>query len=146
MKNILSTHNILPVLLTTLLLTSCYEEEVWLEDNITATGEYYPVIYMNDLNSEYQSGEAVAVVLEYFSLGTLEEIVLYQQVGENDEEMVSSNSPQGAFSEKKALDTLAISYTVPAFPDSVDITLRAEAVNTNGLTNSSSNTFTAIPQ
>lgn len=127
------------------LLSSCYEEDVWLEDNIITTGEYFPVIYMNDLNSEYQADEAVSVVLEYFSLGTLEEIVLYQKVGEEDEEVVLSTPPNGAFSERKAQDTLALTYTVPMITDTVDITLRAEAINANGLTKSSSNSFTAIP-
>ena len=128
------------------LLSSCYEEEVWLEDNIIATGEYYPVIYMNEVNSEYQTGDAVTVVLEYSSQGTLEEIVLYQQIGEEPEEMVTSTPPNGSFSERKAQDTLALNYTVPMVSDTVDITLRAEAVNANGLTKSSSATFTALPE
>ena len=148
--NIMKKLSYIPTLLLSFiimgLLSSCYEEEVWLEDNITATGEYYPVIYMNDVNSEYQIGDAVTVVLEYSSQGALKEIVLYQQIGENPEEMVTTTPPNGAFSEKKAQDTLALNYTVPIISDTVDITLRAEAVNTNGLTKSSSTTFTALPE
>lgn len=139
----------IPVTILSLLmasfLSSCYEEEVWLEDNIDPSGEYFPVIYMNDLDNEYEADEAVTVVLEYFSLGTLEEIVLYQQVGEENEEVVLSTPPNGAFSQKKSQDTLAITYTVPMIADTVDISLRAEARNANGLTKSSSNSFTAIP-
>lgn len=127
------------------LLASCYEEEVWLEDNITPTGEYFPTIYMNDLESEYTPNDAVSVVLEFASQGTLENIILYQKVGGADEALVSTNPYQPAFSEKKAQDTLALTYTVPALTDTTEIVLRAEAVNTNGFTKSSSNSFTVIP-
>lgn len=135
----------LPALMVVGLLSSCYEEEVWLEDNITPTGEYFPTIYMNDLASEYAAGESVSVVLEFASQGMLEEIVLSQQIGEEDPTVVSSTPYQPAFSEKKAQDTLALTYVVPNVTDTVEITLTAEAVNANGLTKSSSNTFEAIP-
>ena len=137
-----------PFLLATVvvtLLTSCYEEENWLEDNITPTGEYYPTIYMNDLDGEYAAGDEVIVDLEFASQGTLENIVLYQQLGEAEEEVVSTTPYQPAFSQKKSQDTLALTYVVPSITDTVEITLRAEAVNANGLTTSSSNTFDAIP-
>ena len=137
-----------PSLLATVvvtLLTSCYEEENWLEDNITPTGEYYPTIYMNDLDGEYAAGDEVIVDLEFASQGTLENIVLYQQLGEAEEEVVSTTPYQPAFSQKKSQDTLALTYVVPSITDTVEITLRAEAVNANGLTTSSSNTFDAIP-
>ena len=128
------------------LLASCYEEENWLEDNITPTGEYYPTIYMNDLASEYAPGDPVSVVLEFASQGTLENIVLYEQLGEAEEAVVSTSPYQPAFSEKKAQDTLALTYVVPPVTDTTEIVLRAEAINTNGLTKSSSNSFEAIPQ
>ena len=127
------------------LLASCYEEEVWLEDNITPTGEYYPTIYMNDLENEYASGDGVSVVLEFASQGTLENIVLYEKLGEAEEMVVSTNAYQPAFSESKAQDTLALTYVVPSLTDTTEIVLRAEAVNTNGLSQSSSNSFEAIP-
>lgn len=127
------------------LLASCYEEENWLEDNITPTGEYFPTIYMNDLESEYVPNEAVSIVLEFASQGTLKNIILYQKLGEADEAVVSTTPYQPAFSEKKAQDTLALTYVVPALTDTTEITLRAEAVNANGLTKSSSNSFEVIP-
>ena len=127
------------------LLASCYEEENWLEDNITPTGKYYPTIYMNDLEKEYSSGADVRVVLEFASQGTLEKINLYQQLDTAAEEVVSTYPYQPAFSPKKAQDTLALTYVVPAVADTLKITLRAEAVNANGLTQSSSNSFEAIP-
>ena len=127
------------------LLASCYEEENWLEDTITPTGEYYPTIYMNDLESEYLSGDEVSVLLEFASQGTLENIVLYQQLDTAAEEVVSTNPYQPAFSAKKGQDTLALTYLVPVVADTTKITLRAEAVNANGFTQSSSNSFEAIP-
>ena len=127
------------------LLASCYEEENWLEDNVTFTGEYYPTIYMNDLESEYSAGDEVSVVLEFASQGTLQEIILYQQLDTAAEEVVSTTPYQPAFSQQKAQDTLALTYVVPAVSDTTEITLRAEAVNTNGLTQSSENSFSAIP-
>ncbi len=127
------------------LSTACYEEENWLEDNITPTGEYYPTIYMNSLEDEYQAGDPVRVVLEFASQGTLQEIVLYQTLGDADEAVVSRTPYQPAFSEAKAQDTLALVYTVPAITDTLEIELRAEAVNSNGLTKSSSESFEAVP-
>ena len=146
MKNTYYLYHFLLASILMGLLASCYEEEVWLEDNITPTGEYYPTIYMNDLEDEYPVGTGVRVVLEFASQGTLEEIVLYQKIGKGAAEEVVSRSPyQPAFSEKKAQDTLAFTYTVPVVADTTEITLRAEAVNANGLTNSSANTFKALP-
>ncbi len=116
-----------------------------MEDNITPTGEYYPTIYMNGLGSEYNAGDPVVVILEFASQGTLEEIVLYQKLGDAPEEVVSRNPYQPAFSQVKAQDTLALVYTVPAITDTVEIDLRAEAVNSNGLTRSSNESFEAIP-
>ena len=127
------------------LLTACYEEENWLEDNITPSGEYFPTIYMNSLASEYQAGDPVSVVLEFASQGTLQEIVLYQKLGDADEQLVSRTPYQPAFSTVKAQDTLALLYTVPIVTDTVDITLRAEAVNSNTLSSSDSDSFEAVP-
>ena len=145
MKKTLNVHRALLAVVGTVLLTASYEEENWLADNITPSGEYFPTIYMNNLAREYQAGDAVSVVLEFASQGTLQEIVLYQKLGEANEEVVSRNPYQPAFSQAKAQDTLALVYTVPAVADTVDITLRAEAVNTNTLTKSASDTFEAIP-
>ncbi len=128
-----------------LLLASCYEEENWLEDNITPRGEYFPTIYMNSLPDTLSAEAPLTIVLEFASQGTLEEIRLYQQIGEEDESLLSASPYQPAFSEKKAQDTLALTYTVPMVEDTVEITLRAEAVNANGLANSSDNAFDAIP-
>ena len=138
-------YNILLALVIVSLLASCYEEENWLEDNITPTGEYYPTIYMNSLGNEYKAGASVEVVLEFASQGTLNEIVLYQQLDTLAETEVSRTPYTPAFSEIKAQDTLALTYVVPAITDTTEITLRAEAINTNGLTASSGNTFEAIP-
>ena len=145
MKKIFNVHQVLLSAIALTLFTACYEEENWLEDNITPTGEYYPTIYMNSLENEYQAGDAVSVVLEFASQGTLQEIVLYQTLGDAEEAVVSRTPYQPAFSEVKAQDTLALVYTVPAISDTVEIELRAEAVNSNGLTKSSSNSFEAIP-
>ncbi len=138
-------HRILLAAIVVSLSTACYEEENWLEDNIAPTGEYYPTIYMNGLGGEYNAGDPVSVVLEFASQGTLQEIVLYQKLGDATEEVVSRNPYQPAFSQVKAQDTLALLYTVPAITDTIEIELRAEAVNSNGLTKSSSESFEAIP-
>lgn len=136
---------ILPLSILAVLLVSCYEEENWLEDNIIPSGEYYPTIYLNALPSELSAGAQGTIVLEFASQGTLDEIRLYQQIGEEEETLVSASPYQPAFSEVKAQDTLALSYTVPLVQDTVEITLRAEAANDNGLTDSSDDSFDAIP-
>lgn len=145
MKKIFDLHRCLLAGIIVSLSAACYEEENWLEDNITPTGEYYPTIYMNALEDEYKVGDPVSVVLEFASQGTLEEIVLYQKLGDADEEELSRSPYQPAFSEAKAQDTLALVYTVPTVTDTLEIALRAEAINSNGLTKSSSETFEAIP-
>ena len=138
-------HRILLAAIVVSLSTACYEEENWLEDNITPTGKYYPTIYMNGLENEYQAGDPVSVILEFASQGTLQEIILYQKLGDANETVVSRNPYQPAFSEAKAQDTLALVYTVPTITDTLEIELRAEAVNSNGLTKSSGESFEAIP-
>lgn len=146
MKKISFQYFTLVLFLATLFLSSCYEEDPWLEDNITSTGEKFPVIYMNEFESgTYSSGDVVEVVLEFFSEGELDKIVLYETIGNSEKRKVSESAYVPAFSERKALDTLALSYTVPVVADTVDIVLSAEAINTNGLTKESSQEFEAIP-
>lgn len=134
------------LVITVFMFTSCYEENIWLEDNIVATGEHYPLIYMNTLDrDEYQAGENIEVLLEFSSLGELKEIVFYEKIGDAERKEVSRTPYQPAFSQIKSQDTLALNYTVPTVTDTISISLEAEAVNANGLTKSSSQNFTALP-
>lgn len=146
MKKISSQYFILVLIAGTLFLSSCYEEDPWLEDNITRSGDKFPVIYMNALaEEEYNAGDEVQILLEFFSEGELEEIILYETIGDGTRQLISETPYAPAFSEVKQLDTLVLVYSVPTVADTANIVLEAEAVNANGLSKTSSQNLVALP-
>ncbi|MEN7548120.1 hypothetical protein AAG747_09370 [Rapidithrix thailandica] len=142
-KNI-KFRNFLGLAVMALGLFSCYEEDNFLEDNITDTGRSFPNIYMNEIQSEYLSGEKVTVELEFFSDDPIKEIKLYEIItteDDTDTTLLSTNPYQPAFSKVKSQDTLVLYYEVPVIDQNTEITLDAEVINENTLTDNSARTF-----
>ena len=125
-------------------LVSCYEEDTFLEDNITETGRSFPNIYMNEIGDSYSRGQSVQVELEFFSDETIDELRFYQEVDGGERQLLTTNPYQPAFSMIKSQDTLVINYLVPDVDPGTEILLVAEIVNENELTDESSRSFDVV--
>jgi hypothetical protein len=136
-----------------LLVTSCLEEDNWLEENIKETGNQYPNISdfeIENLKDEYAEGETVQLDLLFWSESPIQEIVLRDSVvNESPQQVYSRFSPdEASFSEASQTDSLRIAYQIPTVPnDTSQINLEIEIVNENGLTmtNVDTDNFAAGP-
>lgn len=104
------------VLASMVMLTACYEEEVWLDDNVEFQGKAVPSIYMYPLDSTtFTPGRSARVQLEYFCNDGLKEIRVYQRVGSATatRTLLSTLPYTPAFSQLKQQDTLIYQFPVP---------------------------------
>ncbi|MEO0043645.1 MAG: hypothetical protein RL329_3093 [Bacteroidota bacterium] len=100
------------------LASSCYKEQNFWTDNAVTTDKAVPFIYMYVLDSTaFTPGTKARVLLEFHCKDPLKEIRLYQSIGTsvaNARTLVSTTPYQAAFSQIRQMDTLVLSYTVPA--------------------------------
>ena len=125
-------------------LVSCYDEDTFLEENITETGRSFPNIYMNEISDTYSPGESVLVELEFFSDETIDALRVYQVIDGGERQLVAAQPYQPAFSMIKSQDTLVMNYLVPDVSPGAEILLVAEIVNENKLTDESSRSFDVV--
>jgi hypothetical protein len=131
------------------LAVSCSETPDFLGDNSETIG-VTPNIYMNPLSAPaneaegYQSGEVVSTSLEFFSTTDIQEIRVYSKIGDGERQLETTIPYTPAFSQLKSQDTLVISYTIPELQESARITIFAEIVNVNTLTDEASQSLDLI--
>lgn len=122
------------ILASFFIVTACYEEEVWLDDNVDYLGKAVPSIYMYPLDSAtFTPGRTARVQLEYFSNDGMKEIKVYQRVGSATaaRTLVTTLPYTPAFSKLKQQDTLIYQFPVPTGNAiNTQIFIDAEAVST----------------
>jgi hypothetical protein len=110
--------NIFFIFLVISVATSCYKEQNFWADNVTTTDKAVPFIYMYALDSSaFTPGTKARVLLEFHCKDPLKEIRLHQSIGtliSNPRTLVSTTPYQAAFSQIRQMDTLVVTYTVPA--------------------------------
>jgi hypothetical protein len=120
------------------IVTACYEEEVWLDDNVEFQGKAVPSIYMYPLDSTlYTPGRAARIQLEYFCNDGLKEIKVYHRVGSATaaRTLITTIPYTPAFSKLKQQDTLIYQYPIPTGnAANTQIFIDAEAVSTKDVT------------
>ncbi len=146
----MKTKNILySILMISFLAVSCSETPDFIGDNSETVG-ITPNIYMNPLSNPanqedgYQMGEVITTSLEFFSTTDIQEIRVYSKIGNADRELEVTIPYMPAFSQLKSQDTLVISYTIPELQESARITIFAEIVNVNTLTDEASQSIDVI--
>lgn len=105
------------ILASFFLVTACYEEKVWLDDNVEYQGKAVPSIYMYPLDSAtYTPGRTARIQLEYFSNDGMKEIKVYHRVGSATaaRTLVATLPYTPAFSKLKQQDTLIYQYPIPS--------------------------------
>lgn len=116
-------------------IASCYKEQNFWEDNAALTDKAVPFIYVYALDSSsFTPGTKARVLLEFHCKDPLKEIRLHQSIGTSitgARTLVSTTAYQPAFSQIRQMDTLVLTYTIPAGnPAGTTIFLHGEAVST----------------
>ncbi len=116
------------------LASSCYKEKDFWADNVTITDKAVPFIYMYALDSTtFTPGTKARVLLEFYCKDPLKEIRLHQSLATitGARTLISTEAYKPAYSAIRQMDTLVLSYTVPAGnPVNTLIFLHGEAVTT----------------
>lgn len=114
--------------------SSCYKEKDFWADNATITDKAVPFIYMYALDSTtFTPGTKARVLLEFYCKDPLKEIRLHQSLATitGARTLISTTPYQAAYSQIRQMDTLVLTYTVPAGnPVGTTIFLHGEAVTT----------------
>ncbi len=115
------------------LVSSCYKEKDFWADNATITDKAVPFIYMYALDSaSFTPGTKARILLEFYCKDGLKELRLHQSLAtiSGARTQVSTEAYKPAFSQIRQMDTLVLSYTVPAGnPVGTVIFLHGEAVS-----------------
>lgn len=133
MKSILYIFSL--VVLFSVGLTSCYEQDDWLSDNTTTEGRHFPVIaefFVLNPQDSFDVNDEIRLDLRYWSVDDIEVINMYATPQGGATMLVNSYPYSPNFQEDTQTDQLTMSYTVPSGV-SGEVRLDAEIVNQNGL-------------
>jgi len=128
-----------------LIVTGCFDEDSFVDDNAERTGRNFPVITdLSVVSGEevFQEGETVRLDVRFFSedpvasVNLLDSLVVDGSGVRAQEQVKSVDASEAAFSAATQTDSLVIEYDVPSnLPaDTTFIDLDVEVVNENGLT------------
>lgn len=129
----------------TMVLSSCYSDDDWLDDNAESLGNY-PVIstFTAPDGTVVESGDVVTLDLRYFSTDPIASITFYEKYNDEVNEVFTTGYEQN-FDPESQTDKLIYEYTVPEFPVEVDqFTIEVVIVNENSLERSSSIDFEVL--
>lgn len=134
--------NIIKTLMLGLILigvSSCYDDDNWLDKNMEETGRSVPLIAsFTSADKEFPPGATITLDLRYWSNDEIEQVDFFAQVKgkpELDDLRVYPYEP--AYSARSRSDSLLIKYTVPNVPKGTDFGFQVVVRNVNGLTASS---------
>lgn len=134
--------NILFILFSALLITSCYEETDWVEENSTTNGYHYPMIQDVLVVAEQDSfaaGDVVPLEVYFWSRDEVKELDLSQTI-DDVETLLSTSAPNTTYDVERNVDKMEMSYTVPADTEGKDITLSVVVRTIHDLTRTKSTT------
>jgi hypothetical protein len=123
------------IILLVTVASSCYKEQDFWADNVTVTDKAVPFIYMYALDSTtFTPGTKARVLLDFYCKDPWKEIRLHQSIGTTiaagTRTLLSTEAYKPAYSQIRQMDTLVLSYTVPAGnPVNTTIFLHGEAVS-----------------
>lgn len=142
MKNIKIKHTLLAVLLmSSMVLSSCFEEDNFLDDNLTLTGNFFPVVADLDVDtkSSYIINEIISdIFISYWTEGTLKQINVYNTPSGGVRELVSSTPHVPNFIDSLRTDVLVFDYAIPDVEPRTSVNVEVEVENENGFTKSKS--------
>jgi hypothetical protein len=123
-----------------IIITSCYKESNWLDNNAEFQDKSVPFIYMYALDSAtFTPGTKARVILDFYCKDPLKEIRLYESRGASitagTRILVATFPYVPAFSQIRQMDSLVATYTIPSGDaKNTQIWLHAEGVSTKDVT------------
>ncbi len=132
------------VLFVTVILSSCYEEEHFLDNNSTSNGNYFAVIQSVSVDNVpeiggFAVGETAKIVVDYWSLDPVKELELFDVVEdtlENKVETMILTTPSNYVVNSKPAK-VSLDYIVPVVPPNFNkgrrLVLKVFVINENGL-------------
>ncbi|MCF6352036.1 MAG: hypothetical protein L3J06_03400 [Cyclobacteriaceae bacterium] len=147
MKNSIIKNNLIAMVLSSLVLFSCYNDDRFLDDNLITTGKDFPVVA--SLSADVKDDayvineEAVVedIIASYWSLGVIKELNIYETISHLNSEIketVSSTPYSPNFVDSLRADVFIFDYTPPQVEAQTNINVEFEVENENGLTKSRS--------
>ncbi len=119
---------IFSIIVLSLVMSSCYKETYWLDNNVDTDGSFYPQIQrVTASNSAPSEGESITVTVKYWSRDAVKQVDLYHNPG-GSEALFSSNPYEDHFVQEENIEVWPLSYTVPAGTSGQEITLRVSVV------------------
>jgi hypothetical protein len=122
---------------------SCTKSKDFIADNTTPTGVGYRPVSTNPLRDlaaaanldgrSYTVGSSFTTEIQFFSESPVKEINLYTTIGTGARTKIGTWPYAAAFSQVKRMDTLLVTYTMPAAPVTTKIKLEYEILNQNAL-------------
>lgn len=137
MKDIKIKYSFLAVLFSSIMLSSCFEEDNFLDDNLTLTGNHFPVIasFSVDTKSVYVINEVVTdAILSYWTEGSIKQINVYNTIGSGTKDIVSTTPYSANFIDSLRTDVFVFDYDIPNVEPRTSIKIEVEVENVNGLT------------
>lgn len=118
-------------------LSSCYKEEYFLDDNTTSNGRHFPVLQTvvvdNEPETGFTEGSTVEIVVHYFSVDPILQYELYETVGAGSEALYSTTPYKYTYDPDTQSEVVTLNYVVPAGSSGEGIGLNVVIVNENGL-------------
>ena len=118
-------------------LSSCYEQQTWVDANVTEGGKYFPVIQLMTVSNTPASGSfavgaEVKVAVQYWSVDPVKSLDLYSTV--NGTESLFSSTPYSySYDADAKAEIMTLSYTVPAAAAGSTVNLKVKVLCENDL-------------
>ncbi|UII23589.1 hypothetical protein [Fulvivirga ligni] len=114
-------------------LTSCYEEEYFLDDNSTSENKHFPVVQSVVVEGEVDEDSSINLLTHYWSQDPIDHYELYSTVEGGEESLVLEMPYQYNFDEEAGSELVSLPYTIPSSTSGKTIDFRVLIVNQNGL-------------
>jgi len=125
------------VLGMTFWMSSCYEQQTWVDANVTEGGKYYPVIQLFTVSNtpaggNFTVGSEAQLKLQYWSVDPVKSLDLYATVGGNSG-LFSSTPYSYSYSADVGAEVVTLTYTVPSEAAGSSVDLKVVVACENGL-------------
>ncbi len=125
------------VLSIAVILSSCYEEEHFLDGNATSDGKYFPVIQSVSIDNipeidSFAVGETVKIVVKYWSKDPIKELVLFDNI-DDVVTLISTTPYTYSYDTESAAEKVTLDYQVPVGSNGKEVGLLVGVINENGL-------------
>ncbi len=125
-----------------LVMSSCYKQTYWLDDNVDTDGFFYPQIQsVTPSNDAPDEGETITITAKYWSRDAVKQVDVYHDANGTDE-LYSSNPFESHLDKEDNVEAWPLEYVVPAGTSGKDITIRIVVVTENDLEKSKSTKIT----